>query len=259
MVNHVRNLLLNAGRDRRNQFDFGEHYVPENAPKKRLPSYLNSIRRTLFGSDPDRCMLNYRLHQFMTLLHSTELSEFVTAEDTRITYLDVERPELLDPATYVPVVRADLINIVQVFGSPEPPDLLGHMRTRYVVRLFRSKVIVEESTTNTHTESEVTDLDFALGGSGYRFRLNVSSASEEFLDGPGVEVDLIRRPQWDLGQIAAALESRNEVEDLKLFGVGRVEPYLTFRNLWNSDESLPHRLGAYLLAVAFRTAEVVNG
>lgn len=63
-------------------------------------------------------------------------------------------------------------------------------------------------------------------------------------------------PAADLGDLAVRLESVGADAMLQLFGADPEEPYLTWRNLWESDEPLPLRLGAVLLAVARRTDEI---
>jgi hypothetical protein len=43
---------------------------------------------------------------------------------------------------------------------------------------------------------------------------------------------------------------------LGLFGAAPAEPYRTWKALWYSGQPLPYRLGAVLLATAWRTDEV---
>ena len=62
-------------------------------------------------------------------------------------------------------------------------------------------------------------------------------------------------PTSDLSALVAALEVVGEENLNDLFGLSPVEPYLTWKNLWESHRPLPYRLGALLLAVAQRTLE----
>lgn len=62
-------------------------------------------------------------------------------------------------------------------------------------------------------------------------------------------------PAADLGDLLAQLQALDAPVLIQLFGAAPQEPYLTWRNLWESNEPMPYRLGALLLAVAQRTAE----
>jgi hypothetical protein len=59
---------------------------------------LNSIRTALFGRDPDRQMINYRLGEILPLLHATAYAEYITTYDSRITYRPGEATELFTGA-----------------------------------------------------------------------------------------------------------------------------------------------------------------
>ena len=90
MINHVRTLLLNRGRDGTPRTSPGEEYVPPTFAPRALTTPLRTAFTTLYGGDPDRLMLNYRLRQLTALLHSTELEEYVLAKDPRVTYLPLD-------------------------------------------------------------------------------------------------------------------------------------------------------------------------
>jgi hypothetical protein len=86
MINHIRTLLLNRPREIDQDLP-GEEYVPGDFKEVTgLPDAVRKARRILFGSKPDRYMLNYRLRQIMAALHSTELAEHVLDADSRVTY-----------------------------------------------------------------------------------------------------------------------------------------------------------------------------
>lgn len=83
MINHARTLLLN---DKALPDELGEEFVPEFAPLY-LPRSLDRVHKILFGKQPIRQELNYKLRCIMQLLHATELAEFVLQLDPRVTYL----------------------------------------------------------------------------------------------------------------------------------------------------------------------------
>jgi hypothetical protein len=86
MINHARTLLLNDGEAKPDTP--GEELIAANFSALPWDSTMLEARRLLFGNNADRIALNFRLRQFMELLHATELRQFITDLDSRITYLD---------------------------------------------------------------------------------------------------------------------------------------------------------------------------
>lgn len=85
MINHARTLLLNISSQSYNGDMLGEEYIPPFLPIA-LPTYLQLAHRLIFGSSPDKVFLNFRAYELLSIIHQTELAEFVTALDPRITY-----------------------------------------------------------------------------------------------------------------------------------------------------------------------------
>ena len=65
MFNHIRTLLLNLPPVVAASGFPGEEIVPDTFQSLTLPGYLQTARAALFGTNPDRAMLNYRLRQFL--------------------------------------------------------------------------------------------------------------------------------------------------------------------------------------------------
>jgi hypothetical protein len=263
MLNHVRTLLLNVHGIGAPGADFpGEAAVPPDYHTLRLPTHLETIRQRLFGANPDRLMLNYRLKQFMTLLHATPLVEYVTALDPRITYVTDNTRQLFLPATFTPVVSQSTGPTAELFlqGKPAAPDASGRCRHQYLVDILSSATVAVTQLTPPHKHSV---FDFVLtgglsnrlplGDSGYGFLLSTDNVSSTW------RLTIQNRPQWDLGQIAASLESIGEPVLLQLFGTSPVPPYDTFHNVWRDHPELPYRLSGILLALAYRTEEIRRG
>ena len=78
-------------------------------------------------------------------------------------------------------------------------------------------------------------------------------------DGTTWLVNCLAIPTRDPGQVAIDFSTAGAAVLSKLFGFAPQEPYRTWRNLWWSDQPLPYRLGAVLLAVAARTDEIRRG
>ncbi len=132
MVNEVRTLLLNlAGQGFAR--GPGEEYSDPAFKPVALPGYLFAARVAYFGPEPDRSTLLYRVRQGLAAVHATELAEFVTANDPRITYLPIApggfepRPGVLPDDVGSAVARLAVIgedNLVALFGAaPAEPYL----------------------------------------------------------------------------------------------------------------------------------------
>lgn len=259
MLNHTRTLLLNQSTTAvPGNYVPGDELVAEGYTSVSLSSSLLSVRRALFGSDPDRYMLNYRLRQFMAILHATPLVEFVLAQDSRVTYPEPDQT-LLARTLYQPqVLGRD--GTLTVLGTPAAPDTGGRMKhVLRVTRLDADTVQIRRQTPPmTVTRIEMTETDgvssvMDLVDLGYRFRLHQS------VPGDSWTVDVVLRPQWDLARILTNLASLGETVFLELFGVPAEEPYLSWRNLWYHGRDPLLRLGAVLLALAYRTEERRTG
>jgi hypothetical protein len=262
MLNHARTLLLNRDGDTAPGPEFfGEEAVPATFKELELPTYLDEIRARLFGSAPDRSMLNYRLWQFMRLLHASELESFVTDLDPRVTYVDSRRTDLAAPTSYVPNVLQLSAGIApfHIQGDPAPPDGVGQVYHQYRVTVLSSSTVRVTQQTNP-TKSDVFDYVFTsglsdaqpLGDSGYSFMLGTDEAGAEW------RVEIHNRPTFDLGSIATMFESIGEPVLIELFGLAPREPFRTFQNLWEQNKEVPMRLGGLLLATIYRTDEVLK-
>lgn len=254
MVNAVRTLLLNLTGPTADTGTPGDEYVPPYAAMT-WPGYLANLRTALFGRSPDRAMLNYRLRQFMAVLHASPLDEHVRAFDPRITY-DLGQSNDLYPDT---VFQAEVVRIggagnLSVLGNPAPPDVTGQMRhvVRVDVSTATTLTVARQSPPTSETRVAVSlhsnglsDL-IDLPGTGYQFRVDTAAAGAAWM------VTILNRPQTDLGQLTANLSVLGDSTLGQLFGTEQVEPWLSYRNLWNQCHELPLRLGAVLLAMAHR-------
>ncbi len=259
MYNHGRTLLLNLDGGSSPGSDFlAEELVPADYRRLTLPGYLQLIRGRLFGSDPDRAMLNYRIRQYLAVLQTTELHQFLLDLDPRITY-DCTEESLTQETLFTPRIRqsSGALAALYLLGEQGSPDSMGRIRYDYEVDVL-SHETVEVRRITPYPTSWISSLSLADGlsntidllGTGYQFRLNTNNPATQFV------IDGYLRPQWDLTQILALLQQIGETTTVQLFGVQSVEPYQTLRNLWNDHHEFAYRLGAILVALIYRTEEV---
>ena len=255
MLNHARTLLLNRDATASLGATFpGEELVPAGFRELSLPAYLRNIRTKLFGSTPDRFMLNYRLRQFMTLLHATPLAQYVTALDSRLSYLDAG-DDLLQQS-FRPAAKTPTTDIA-IIGDGEPPDMTGLCHYCFGLEVapggFLAYQIAPPTAWTASGQLDRSELAEAAGvllaRTGYSVLLLSKTEASYRIDG-------FLRPQWSLGEIAAAVQSSSEPDMLQLFGTTADEPWQTFRNLWYHHRELPYRLGGLLLAIIYRTEEL---
>ncbi len=252
MVNHIRTLLLNE----MGLPGFpGEAFVFGNYRPRVLPRPLANIRARLFGSSPDRIMLNYRLQQFMGLLHATDAVSFVTAKDPRTTYDKVRDPVFFPAQFFTPLVVTHGAGpmIGSVYGEPIAPDATGETQSVYTFEGFDDFVfnlydITHNKQIETDLPVDVEGKSAPLADTGYFVQFD-----RDYVEYCKGQITITRRPQWDVGAILAGLDLAGDGELSALFGASTEEPYRSFANLFQRNNENAYRLAGVLLALAWRT------
>ena len=182
MYNHLRTLLLNRAAVEPATHPASE-LVPAAFQSIALPAYLKGIRALLFGSNPDVDMLNYRLAQYMPLLHCTELEEYVLAMDSRITYPTSQAGDLVPAAQFSPMIDTATIDVsADIAGNllaeggyvltTEAEDEFYHelsdiaSQGRYVLLLAENSLVLDvENGLQLRLEMPASQDPLVLGGS----------------------------------------------------------------------------------------------
>lgn len=261
MINHARTLLMNVDGQVPGFIDLpGEEFLPSEYNQLDLPTFLANIRIFIFGSDPDRLMLNYRVRQLLALLHATELVEFLTDLDSRITY-DIGASDLLFEGVFRPTVRiiegTDELFLIDDLGAP---DGLGRTAHRWKIRTLTSSTV--EVTRQTKPIQDSIQEYTITSGLSSLIELVGSNLKARFQEGIGNEwiVEGNARPDAELGSIVSSIKTSGVQNLLQLFNVGNVkgdtEPFKTFRNLWEDHKELAYQFGGLLLALIYQTEDV---
>ena len=260
MLNHARTLLMNIDCPSPQGMAYpGDELIAPGYKQINLPTYIDTLRMYLYGSTPDRYMLNYRTRQLLACVHAGPLEEFALRFDPRITY-DFKDQSLVGESLFTPqVIRVSGASTdrLTVTGSPLAPDVLGKVHHAFEVDITDIDVL---SVRRLYPPYSKVFLDFGLGvdgisekiplqGTGYSFRVNTTNV------GASWRVEILNRPQWSLGHIVSVLEKVGEPVMLQLFGVRKEEPSQTFQNLWSDGKELPLRVGGLTLAVVYRSEE----
>ncbi len=253
MINRVRTLLLNRGRDGYDHEFPGEEYVEGTFIRKKLSPYLLRFHQAIFGREPDRLFLNFRLRQLMTLIHSTELEDYVTIPDPRITYLPLDSQNLFDEA-FQPTA-------VQTTGSPATIYVTGEHQADESLGLAQQSWKIENLADNElritrqRPRPSTVELSYALShglstpvmlpGSALTCRINTAEVGATW------HINVAGRPVRDIGQvIQSAVESLGDEGLQGIFPPLPAEPLLTFKNVWTDHPFAPYRQTALLLAFA---------
>jgi hypothetical protein len=258
MFNHARTLLLNIDGSNDPGPDYlGEELVPAAFKSVELTSPLLAVRSVLFGAQPDRAILNYRIYQLLSLIEKTDLQGFVTDLDPRITYKLGAENTLAINDTWEPVVSqygGTLDDQLSLVGSPARPDFTG--------KSFYSFDVSVESASTVRVNRQTPPIDntvfpFSLTSglsapvelkyTGYSFALNTTSSLAAWT------VSGYLRPQLNIASFVSTFESLGDDNFAGLFGTERQEPWNTFRNLWYNSDDAVYRLSAIVLALIYQT------
>lgn len=263
MINQLRTLLLNRnGNETPGATYPGEQYVPPAYRQRRLPPRLQAVYNQLFGTSPDRALLNYRLQELLTCVHLSEYADYATALDPRITYWPFNT-SLFEKAT----LGATAQKLVAASGQ-ELYFVGERVTTESVNRIyFQWRLYVQDGDTVILTQYDdnsaavqTTSVEYTLdGGVSSLISLPGSQLQVRFGAGTGAAwlIEVLARPDRTLVQVAEGVE-RSLGDGTALWAPDSPEPYKTFRNLWNLHDQLPYRLAGLTLALGYRLNELAG-
>lgn len=257
MINHARTLLLNRdGADRPLPDFFLEELVEASFSAVSLPQFLRSVHTVLIGNS-DNALANYRLRQYMKILHSTEFAEYVTALDPRVTYVN-EKDMLATP--FGPSYAALNGSPVALYfaGAVDSAQRLAHdwvvevmdnvtVRSTYLQEPKEASVVVGSS-------SGLTDLIPMVGQPGFKIRLGSDTPLPV---GAKWDVRFFTQPREDVANTFARLERLSETTLAALFP--RRDPFNVFRELWKKHFMLQYKMSGLLLAYVYHAEEARAG
>lgn len=245
MINHLRTLLLDEDGLSWPGGGFpGEEYVPPEFRVRPMSLECRHAWRILFGSKPDRAYKNYRLRQYMTLLHGSELAPEVLAFDPRVTYWPLREADARFDAFGVTTVSAlpHTVGEILVGGDLTANDALGVCRFEWRVSIESGDRAFVGTAQYPLVYSDGLSNAFPVGrGLTARVRDNVDDAWA---------VEALARPARDVGQVLATAQASLGASEAFLFG-----PDPDLGELWQRYDFLPMRLGALLLALGRRLDE----
>lgn len=255
VINQVRTLLLNRGRDGQSLMQPGEEYIPADFVPRVVPQQFVLLRSMLFGTNPDRLFLNYRMRQLMQLIHSTPLAQDVLADDPRITYLPF-KDDLFQSAFKA--------TITQTAGPAWPIDVRGEYVVTSGSSLMRQlwTITVGEAGTVTVTKRRgvveqavtvvVADTPVSLPSSTMQVYLHNAPAGCTF------QIEVTARPVGDLGSIMSGATAvvGNQLDTIFPTITDDTSPLATWKQIWLKHPDNPMKYAAMLLAMAYRIGQM---
>ena len=251
MINHARTLLLNKPGSSRLGLDFYlEEYIDPGYKPVVLPGPLAVLNNILLGGDD--AFNNFRLKQFMAMLHSTEFARYVYDLDPRVTYLwDNSAVEVVYGLVPSPASTAAIAHALTMVG--QPADSEKRLSYSYNVTAINGSTVTVTDAVTGH--SVTTVLSFAQGLSSAASvpdqpGLTFYIAGNSDLTGCQWLIQGLKTPNNDLTGLLQPLAAARS-------GIGALfdntEPYKTFGQLWSKHCYLSYQLSGLLLAQVYRT------
>ncbi len=252
MINHVRTLLLNRGREGHGLNEVGEEYIPADFIPRALNRPLSLIHSTLFGNSPDRMFMNYRMRQIMQLMHATPLAVDLLDDDPRITYLPF-KDDLFEKAFKLSITQLAGPEIVlHIVGEHVSNMSLGLSKQTWDVTVGNdATVTVSKRRGIPATETFDQHVPVPLIGSGLQAFLQDAPA------GYKVQIESLARPGMDVSTVLSGTAAA-----LGEYGLGDIfpmlapEPVATWQRIWEDHPASAMKFTAMLLAIAYRTAQM---
>lgn len=256
MVNHIRTLLLNCGRDGYSPADDLEEYIPPDFVPRIVPTDLQLLRRTLFGRQPDRLFVNMRMQQFMQILHASPFADLLTADDSRITYDPLAarifsqypqttcEPTVGDPATF------------SIDGAYVVDPAVGTATRRWLITFTNTETahVVQRYSTAIEYAMNVTHNSVKLPGSDLVFRVSAITPGDAYT------VTASSKPPDDLGSLMSRVAVFTAANlDTALFSLPVSGTSLRLRNAITQQTDAVSAFAAVLLAMVYRLEQSQQG
>jgi len=230
----------------------GEEYISPNFVPIEMPTELQRLWSKIFGTNPDRYMLNYRGQQLMAALHSTELAENVLDYDNRITYWPLKNDSFYNFNFGNVVTELGTFDGQIIFaGPPVANNDEGRLYNFWKVTVKDSDTVTVRKLTPPVVE---VDQEYVLAD-GISNALELPGSSQKFLfNGPvGASwlIESFARPAKTMVDVLNDLQNTVSDADAYLFwGEYPTEPMLTYKNIWKKHPHYAYKLGAIALTMA---------
>ena len=255
MINGVRTLLMNRGRDGYAMLA-GEEYIPPDYVRRDQPIWLKRIYRMLFGASPDRLFVNYRMRQLMEIIHATPLHEFVSETGDDLTYLPF-RDDFGADTFHRTVVPPDNTNVsIYVYGEYAADEAIGKTTYSWTVQVLTSTTV---QVTSHIPERHIIEVPLVFsGGLSNAIPLLGSTAITKFSAAPvgfAYKVQDVVRPIRDITEVLhATFLDAEGMDETRIFEPTVSANQRMYFDIWRKHPQAVMKYAAALLAIANYTA-----
>lgn len=248
MINRVRTLLMNCGREGNDLRLPGEEYIPADFVRRSQPIWLRRVYTRLFGANPDRLFINYRMRQLMQLIHATPLSEFVTVDDAAITYLPFR--DELNGSLFQQVMTP--AGAAYLHGGHSADEANGQTEYAWTVQLIAEDTVRVTSLIPAATYVDVP-VTFTGGLSSVvpliPKRLTTSFNVHDV--GFSYQVQSTVRPATDIAAVlTTAFNGAEGLDTLNLFASDIAAEQAMYYDIWTKHPQFVMRYAAVCMAIA---------
>lgn len=260
MINALRTLLLNRQGSDNPGFSYpGEEFVPSVYTAKSLSVALKTVHQLIFGISPDRAQLNWRLRELLAILHSTPMVQAVLELDPRVTYLPFNNflftQVITGPVVQPQGVTTDLLYPLivdntndQIYYSWKITVVDG---THVSIQVLSDPVHIPSPVVELYSVSGGISSVVSLAGSPHNIRFQPTAGDQWLLT-------VLQSPTRNLMDVYSnAKQGLLQDTAAVLFGTPAVEPYLSFKNLWELSPHPSWQLCGLVLALGYRINELV--
>lgn len=257
MINHARTLLLNlSGIIKPDSTYFGEEYVPSGYVKLDYNPRLLLLRSLLFGRNPDRAKINYRLRELLNLVHSIpEFEAYLLNLDSRITYWPSKDASLFQTASYgafIEVTSGPDDWILSITGDLQNLTSNSNLLDTHQIEILTSSTLKISHLINPQsnitanyilTDGVSNNIFIPYSKLGFTFSPNTTGF-------PIWQIQTVSRPNDTLIDVYLDIQN-HERTGLTLFGVG--DSYTYLQEVWNTTViPWPHRFAAVIVSFIYQ-------
>lgn len=248
MINHVRSLLLNSA-DTGYRDQPWEEFVPTDYRVRPVNAGMRAVRTALFGSVPDRYMLNYRLRQFMPTLHTPDLEPYTLRHDPRVTYLPFD--DTPDVNVFIPkILHVVGDGDLALVGKAVADEARGTLFYRWKIEVISPTQVTVRKLAKPQTQEQYS---FTL--SGGRSNLIPLQSNLWFTitgtTGSVWIVELLARPVRSLHSIITSVHENACADVLPdVFGTRKTQVMRELEALWHDHAWPQYQLAGLLLGMA---------
>ena len=178
MINAVRALLKNVNGSSSNQAlsPLAEPIDPMFRAR-RLPSWLQSGHRSLFGTQPDSLYLDYRVRELLVLIASSPLAPLLRAKDDRMTEDPLTNRDM-PPFTPTVLKTADSgSHMLNYSSDPQADDIRGRSWYQYTLSVSGGDATLTADNGDSQVTAAVNGVFRVTAPNGMRLTITPTSGT----------------------------------------------------------------------------------